>query len=252
VVFPTAADERRHPPGDDPDWSESHTFEFFTEAGLAGYVTLTLRPHQGVAWYWAYLVGHGGGPVAVIDDDAPPPRSSGSLELRTEGLWADHICETPLDHWTIGNEAFALTFDDPDEAFGRQRGERVPLGFDLEWETDGDISARAGEGAGYAVPCLVHGEVLVGPERLAVDGSGWRDHRWGALDWRSSRTAGRLDDGAWLDDPVGVEVISATRAPVLVRPAGRDGDGVRLERSLARIRTTDGRLGRAWLTNPGG
>jgi hypothetical protein len=186
VAYPAAADERPHPPGDHPGWGESWSFEFFTAAGLGGYVTLTLFPSRGAAWYWAYLVGDGGGgPVAVIDDDAPLPRPPGSLELRTEGLWADHICETPLDHWTIGNEAFALRFDDPDEVFGRQRGERVPLGFDLEWETAA-ASARIDDG--YAVPCVVHGEVLVGHDRLAINGSGWRDHRWGH---RLGRSAGR-------------------------------------------------------------
>jgi hypothetical protein len=243
VVLPTAADERSHPPGDDPAWGERWTFEFVTDAGLGGYVTLTLWPHRKTAWYWAWLVGWGGvdaAPVAALDDDAPLPRPAGSLELRTEGLWADHICETPLEHWTIGNEAFALRFDDPDEALGRQRGDRVPLGFDLEWETDHPPVDRAG---GYAVPCLVHGLVLVGQDRLVVDGWGWRHHRWGSPAWDATEAAGRLDDGDWLLDPTGIEVVSSLRAPVL---AG----GVPVERALARIRTSDGRWGRAWLTSP--
>ena len=29
----------------------------------------------------------------------------------------------------------------------------------------------------------MHGEVLVGAERLEVDGVGWRTHRWGDRDW---------------------------------------------------------------------
>ena len=234
MAFPAAADERGHRPGEHPDWGESWSFEFFTDGGLGGYSTISVYPHRRVAWYWAYLVGGDGGPVAVIDDDAPLPRPAGSLELRTEGLWADHICETPLDHWTVGNEAFALRFDDPDEALGRQRGERVPLGFDLEWETAASIVDVAD---GYAVPCVVHGDVLFGQEGLTVEGWGWRDHRWGLLDWSRRRAAGRLDDGAWLDDEVPIEILSALRAPVPVQ-----------ERSLAQIRTSDGRPGRAWLT----
>jgi hypothetical protein len=241
-VRPRPADERSHAPGDDPAWTESWSFEFFTANGLGGYVTLTVFPRRRAAWYWAYVVGEGAGPVAVIDEEAPLPRPPGTLEVRTEGLWADHICETPLDHWTVGNEAFAVRFDDPAEALGRQRGERVPLGFDLEWETDAPILDRDD---GYAVPCRVHGLVLLDRSRLDVDGFGWRDHRWGRLDWQTKRMAGRLDDGTWFTEGFAVAIDAAERAPV---PA----DGVAVERSLARVRASDGRPGRAWLTNPAG
>jgi hypothetical protein len=243
VVQLTATDERSHPPADDPGWGESWTFEFFTGAGVGGYVTLTLWPARRVAWYWAYLLGGEGfgGPVAVLDDDAPFPRRAGSLEMRTEGLWADHTCETPGEHWTVGNEAFALRFDNPDEAIGRQRGERVPLGFDLEWETSTGTSAVS-MADGYAVPCAIHGVVLLGPERLTIDGSGWRDHRWGGLTWRTPGVRGRLDDGTWFIGPDDITVVSAERAPVLV-------DGVPHDRAMATVRTSDGRPGRAWLTN---
>jgi hypothetical protein len=238
VTRPTSADERPHPPGDEPGWGETWSFEFFTDTGLGGYVTLTVWPHQRLSWYWAYLLDDGGGgPVAVLDDDAPLPRPPGSLEVRTEGLWADHICETPLDHWTVANEAFGVRFDDPDEALGRQRGARVPLGFDLEWETD-DAAVIVPDG--YAVPCRVHGDVLIEQERLMLDGWGWRHHRWGVLRWDGRGGAGRLDDGGWVIDPAGLVVVSAPRAPTTAA-----------ERSLARIRANDGRSGRAWLWGPG-
>ena len=41
----------------------------------------------------------------------------------------------------------------------------------------------ASTGGGYEQRCTVHGEVLVGAERLEVDGVGWRTHRWGDRDW---------------------------------------------------------------------
>ena len=44
--------------------------------------------------------------VLVRDHDVPLPGGR-SLEVRTSGLWADHTCETPLEHWTVGVEAFA-------------------------------------------------------------------------------------------------------------------------------------------------
>ncbi|MGH9243214.1 MAG: DUF7065 domain-containing protein [Acidimicrobiales bacterium] len=252
MPFPAKADERRHPPADDAAWCESFSFEFFSGDGVGGYVTVTLFPNLGRSWYWAYLVGDGGdGPVAVIDDDVPVPRSPRSLELRTEGLWAEHTCETPLDHWTVGNEASAVRFDDPDEAYGRMRGDLIPLGFDLEWETDGPIQTPP-DGLGYAVPCRVHGDVLVGAERLAIAGFGWRDHAWGGVDWASTgRVAGRLDDGPWiLGDPGDVDIEPRRRAPVLVHPPG--GDPIRLERSLGRVTAfgDDDATGWAWLTAP--
>jgi hypothetical protein len=236
-----AADEGRHEPGDDPVWGESFDFEFFTDDGVGGYATVTLWPNRGRAWYWASLVGGGRPLVAVLDDDVPLPRSARSLELRSEGLWADHTCEEPGEHWTVGNEAFAVGLDDPDEALGRQRGDRVPLGFDLEWESDGPAVRLAG---GYAVPCVVHGVVLVEQDRLAIDGWGWRRHRWGVLDWGAAQVAGRLDDGRWVAGPDEWELVSSARAPVL---AG----GVALERALARIRVGE-RRGRAWVTSAGG
>lgn len=192
------ADERRHPPGPEPLWNESWYFDFADEAGtLGGYVRIGLYPHLGVCWYWACLVGEGRPLVTVIDHEVPMPRD-GSLEIRTEGLWADHTVETALDHMTLGCEAFAVGVDDPADVYGALRGDRVPLGFDLEWETDGPgVYAYPGV-TRYEVPARVHGEVLVGAERIELDGWGQRDHSWGVRDWWTPGwcwTAGRLDDG---------------------------------------------------------
>ncbi|MGI8756394.1 MAG: DUF7065 domain-containing protein [Acidimicrobiales bacterium] len=191
------ADERPHPPGTDPYWNESWYFDVVdAERDLAAYVRLGLYPNQGVAWYWACVVGPDRPLVTVIDHEVPlPPK--GSMEIRTEGLWADQTVETPLDHMTVGLEAFAVGVDDPAEVYGDLRGERVPLGLDLEWETDGETYAYPGV-TRYEVPCRVHGEVLVGQERIEIEGWGQRDHSWGVRDWWSmgwSWTAGRLDDG---------------------------------------------------------
>jgi hypothetical protein len=69
-----------------------------------------------------------------------------------EGVWLSLDCETPGEHYTIGMEAFALEVDDPLD----ERGHLVPLGLDLEWEAPG----------------RVHGEMLVGDERIEVDTDG--------------------------------------------------------------------------------
>jgi hypothetical protein len=208
-----AADEGRHEPGVEPWWNESWYFDFATLDGtLGGYVRLGLYPNQGVAWYWACLVGEGR-PLVIVTDHGVAPPPPGALEVRAEGLWADHTVEVPFDHMTLGCEAFALGVDDPAEVYGAARGERVPFGLDLEWDTDGTAYAYPPGTTRYEVPCRVHGEILVGDEAIAFDGIGQRDHSWGVRDWWSlawTWTAGWLDDGTRFhgtavrlgDDPV--------------------------------------------------
>ena len=191
-----AIDEARHEAGPEDLWAESWYLDFFDpEAGVGGYVRLGLYPNQGVAWYWACLVGPGRPLVTVIDHDIKVPERS--LEIRTEGLWSNYTVETPLDHVSVGVEAFALSVGDPADVYGDLRGDRVPFGLDLEWETDGSVYPYPDVDR-YEVPCRVHGEVLLADETLAIDGWGQRDHSWGVRDWWSyawSWTAGRLDDG---------------------------------------------------------
>ncbi len=193
----SSIDERRHAPGPELHWAESWSFDFASESGdLGGWARLTLLPNRGLAWYHAFLTGPDRQLVAVIDDAVPLPPDD--LELRTTGLWATHICETPLDHWTIGLEAFGLGVDDVEEIYGRQFGDRVPLGFDLEWEADGLAPDELTDG--YRQACGVSGEILVGADEIDFVGWGWRDHRWGVLrDWdhRWIDARGRLDDGTW-------------------------------------------------------
>ena len=98
---------------------------------------------------------------------------------------------------SLGCEAFAVGVDDPSEVYGDLRGDRVPFGFDLEWETDGGVYPWIGA-TRYEVPCTVHGEILVGDEVIDFDGIGQRDHSWGVRDWWTVGwmwTAGGLDDG---------------------------------------------------------
>ena len=216
------ADERRHPPGPEPGWEESWYFDFVTvEGDLGGFVRLALLPGRDRAWYWAYVAGAGRPLVAVRDHDVDLPRGR-ALEVRGPGLWADVTCETPLDHWSMGLEAFGVALDDPTEALRGERGEPVALGLDLEWEASAP-PCPSGAPAGYGQPSTVHGEVLVGRERLAVDGRGWRTHVWGprvppmAHWWATAH----LDEGtalwawseggAWRLPPGGEPVVEPTR-----------------------------------------
>jgi hypothetical protein len=198
-VSPDPQDEGHHASGPERYWSESWYFDFAARDGsLGGYVRIGLYPNLDAVWYWACLVGEGRPLVAVIDHEVPRPLA-GSLEVRTSGLWADHNCEAPLDHWSLALEAFAVSLDDPADAYGSMWGHRVPLGLDLEWETEGDVFGYPPGLDRYEVPCRVHGEVLVGPESIELDALGQRDHSWGVRDWWERGwcwTAFQLDDGS--------------------------------------------------------
>jgi hypothetical protein len=187
---PTRADELHHL----ADWSGASTWhETFRldfvapDASVAGYVLVVLRPGEERAWYWACLTGRDRRLVLVEETDAPLPRRP-LLELRASGLWCDIECEIPGEHVSVGLEAFGLAFDDHADAAAR-RGERTPVGFDLEWETSGAVEPW-GE-RGYAMPCRVTGEVLVGDEQLPLDASGGRAHRWGDDPWWQVVTSDR-------------------------------------------------------------
>lgn len=165
-------------------WGESWHLDFWN--GMAGFVRLGLYPHLGVAWWWTYLLT----PerlVVVRDHEVPLPRVG--LEVRAEGLWAELVCETPLEHWSIRLEAFGVALDDPLEAWREEWGERVPVGLDLEWELLAPPTEAPGagpphaQGGDYVQPGRVHGELLVGAERIAFEGLGLRAHRWGRSDW---------------------------------------------------------------------
>src|SRR5262245_4611272 len=119
---------------------------------LIGAVLLELLDDRAV--YWVALDFAGDGFVAIRHDEVALPRGR-LLEIRADGLWAEVVCEEVGEHWTFGLEAFGLRLDDRAEARTAIRGERVPVGFDLEW-----VQGR------------VVGEVLVGRRRVEVDGHG--------------------------------------------------------------------------------
>lgn len=200
-----ARDEQRHAADGDPLWGESWYFDFAQPDGsLGGYVRLGLYPNlgrpgggtrTGVAWWWAYIAGEDRPLVAVRDHDVPLPTQG--LEVRTEGLWGELVCETPHEHWSIGMEAFGVALDDPTEAYRGERGERVAVGLDLEWEERGPVYPYALTSR-YEQACHVTGELLIGDETIDIDAVGERDHSWGVRDWWVlpwTWTAGQLDDG---------------------------------------------------------
>ncbi len=262
-----ARDEARHGRGPEPLWGESWYFDFAaTDASVAGFVRLGLYPNLGVAWYWAALVGRGRRLVLVRDHELEPPRGL-DLEVRGQGIWSTVTCETPLDHWSIGLEAFAVALDDPLEAFRGERGDRIGLGFDLEWEA---TAPAVGFAPGcYAQACRVTGEILVAEEQLAFDGQGSRSHHWGIEDWWGGarhRASGVLDDGAFFAARsevaprlghdglptsasfalANLSLTASVLAPAPLLLEAPDGRVARLARSLCRYQASDGRTGVGW------
>jgi len=139
-----------------PTWS----LQFADDEGNAGIIELTLPPPDAPAGasgaFRATLTVSGVGVVAVHDDDVPAPRVAGLLEIRAEGLWAEFLCETPGEHWSFGLEAFGLRFDTAEEAATADVGDRIAVGYDLEWET----------------PDQVRGDLLVARATSPLDATG--------------------------------------------------------------------------------
>ena len=129
---------------------------FGDAASLLGTVRLVV-PEDGPAAYEAVFTGPeiGAGFVVVRDLEVPPPRRATVIELRGDGLWTEFTCETAHEHWSFGLEAFGLRVDDPSEEIG----ERIAVGYDLEWE----------------VPDQVHGELLIGRATFPVSTRGTFD-----------------------------------------------------------------------------
>ena len=233
------SEEQRRPAGPEPLWADAWEIEFVAESGVAGFVRLALLPSQGVAWWWTSLLT----PrlVAVRDHEVPLPRTG--LEVRADGLWGELVCETPLEHWSVGLEAFGIAYDDPADAWGDEWGERLPVGLDLEWEAvseAGDLApagpAPGPGGVAYCQPGRVHGEILVGPDRIPCSGTGFRSRASGVLDWWSTRPHRRR---AWVSGK-GEGIVDAGEggtalgeAPVLVTAPGRPP--VRLARTLCLV-----------------
>ena len=149
---------------------------FADQSGVAGAVRVdVLNDH---AAYWMYVDVGADGFVTIRHDEVALPRGQ-LFELRADGLWAELVCEVPGEHWTFGLEAFGLRHESRDVARTAEVGDRVPVGFDLEWD----------EGR-------VVGEVLVGRQRFPVDGRGafTQDERAGDASWgdflESERDAG--------------------------------------------------------------
>lgn len=173
-------DERDHPTGPSSSWSETWEFRAATDdRATAVAVAVVRRPAEGQVSYRAALLGRSRPPVIVIDHELTPPRVG--LEIRGSGIWADHICEQPHEHWTLGLECFALALSEPDQLLDKERGLPIAFGFDLGWEADRKPTPiESDHDSGYHATGTMHGEILLGDDRVDFAGTSARLHRWGS------------------------------------------------------------------------
>ena len=190
---------------------------------------ISFHPSLGRAVFRAVVFDEG--PLVIVDSDGAIPIRG--WEVRSSGLWVDQNCETPLDHWSFNLEAFALAIDQPDELLGRGLGDRVPLGWELEFEAsepalhgdDGGVRGRGrGQGHGnelraeagaYHQLGVAHGLVLIGDREIELEGRAWRSHRWGPYRSRPDAVLadGFVDDEGKIAVPAAAALATAVALP---------------------------------------
>lgn len=137
------------------------------------------------SWYWAALA-RPGRPLLHIADFEVPVRADPFI-LKGEAMWAEHFRDAPMEQWSVGNETYAASLDDPADAFGRAYGDPTPIAFDLEWYATSAPTAiddLAGADDGYEQGGVVHGaiEILGEPKIELAEVPAQRWHRWSAVE----------------------------------------------------------------------
>jgi len=107
-----------------------------------------------------------------------PPTTRASVVVLVRGRRAEHQLDAPMEQWSLGNEAYFVALDDPDEALGRAYGEPTALAMDLEWYATADADAIDD---GYEQAGVVHGTIerLHRPNLELVEVPAHRWRRWG-------------------------------------------------------------------------
>ncbi|MEM7338342.1 MAG: hypothetical protein AAF467_06840 [Actinomycetota bacterium] len=123
--------------------------------------------------------------TVIAESELPVPPLAQGWEFRGSGIWVDHVCEDPFVHWSFGLEAFALQIDDPVELLGTGYGHRVPLGWELDFEAVGELTATGDggpltdAGGGYRQLGRLHGVLLGSGDEIDVEGPAVSVHTWG-------------------------------------------------------------------------
>lgn len=220
LTLPDHTEHRQAAAG--PGWSEHHRLVAIHDdesAALAMSAAIRTTTGHDAASFHCVVFRNDEPPIVIIESDIVAPDRL--WELRTSGLWADTICETPYLHWSYGLEAFGLAIDDPVEMLGRGYGDRVPLGWELEFESDRGqgkqhrppTRSEATEARGAITQTgVAHGILLFAAgQEQAFSGRSLRQHWWGET---SMAPLVELDQlVAELDGPPGTGAL-ATDGPI--------------------------------------
>jgi hypothetical protein len=164
-------DEFRHEPTAHPLWTEAWYFDAVApDLTWAMYARLALCPNLGAAWWWSVIVREDEPMLLVRDQHLDLPRR---LEVRGDGLWADLTCHDAMQRWQVNFEGFAVALDDPRDAFTDERGARVPLEFEFDWDAAAPPYAIE---HGYGQRCHVTAD-------FDAPIPGYRQHTWGVQDY---------------------------------------------------------------------
>jgi len=200
-------DEKMHPVGDNPAWSESYYFNFVDPDSKIGMFTrMGFRPGNGWvdALHVIYLEGHR---VAFTygrrDIETDLSRYDGDLS-------AGHLtleCVKPHELWQLRYQGPAQ--DIPDAEILLTRSKERPDGWftpatldmtlDFECLTPPHFAAR-GEHGHFEQSGRVSGTIALGEDRWQVNGFGVRDKSWGPRDWGAGTQSG-ADAGEKTDGP---------------------------------------------------
>lgn len=167
-----AADERPHADALIDEW----IFATWTPDGSLG----VLSGHRllgSVSWYWAAVVERGQ-PLHHLTEWEVVVREADPFIVKAPEMWAEHQLDEPMEQWSLGNEAYFVALEDPDDALGRAYGDPTPLAADLEWYATEPATAID---FGYEQVGVVHGTIerLYRPNVELVETPAHRWRRWG-------------------------------------------------------------------------
>jgi hypothetical protein len=161
--------------------AEEWTFSFWTaDLSLAGHTGWRIDPADRTGFYWS-VVTRAGQPNLHVTAGQVPLRSD-PLLVKDEALWAEMICDSPFEQWTVGNETYAVALDDPDEALGLAYGTPTAIACDLEWHAAAAPTVLSGDlESGYSQAGEVDGAIeLVAGALHLTSALAHRTHRWAA------------------------------------------------------------------------
>jgi hypothetical protein len=166
----TRSDDRPHAGAAVEEW----VFVAWTSDAELGLLS-GLRVLERRAWYWA-CVAAAHEPLLHVSEWEVPVRADPML-VKAHGLWAEHVCDAPMEQWTVANETYAAALDDPAAALDRAYGTPTPIAVDLEWYATAEPEPIE---HGYAQRGVAHGTVEVGgrPRRELAEVAAHRWHRW--------------------------------------------------------------------------